>query len=163
MRALISAIILAFAIPMMTVRADRRDRTTRHHLTPISEESAGPDSLLSNCDTIIGPINQITFCGYEKTVNSTKETIFISNPTDSTIHKVSFTITYLDDGQRILHRRSLSQAVTIPPLETRRIDIPSWDRQKTYYYIKGPRPRKSATPYDISITPDTILIAPCTR
>jgi hypothetical protein len=48
----------------------------------------------------------------------------------------------------------------IPPHSTRRLDIPSWDKQKSYYYIKGKQPRTSATPYSITIHPDTLLLIP---
>jgi hypothetical protein len=48
----------------------------------------------------------------------------------------------------------------IPPHSTRRLDIPSWDKQKSYYYIKGKQPRTTATPYTITIHPDTLLLIP---
>lgn len=109
-------------------------------------------------DTVAAPIKFLSFCGYEKSLRSSKETLFISNNSDSTVTAVIFTISYIDTSARKIHTRKVRHNGEIPPRETRRIDIPSWDTQKTYYYLKGETPRKSATPYDITIDADSVLI-----
>lgn len=139
----------------LTMTADKVS-TTRHRLKVITTEIQ-PENMLS-CDTIANPTDVIRFCGYEKTLRSSRETIFIENLSDSVINKIKFTINYLDTSDRLIHSRSLWHDVEIPPFQARRIDIPSWDRQKTYYYKRGTMPRKSATPYDIKITADSLLI-----
>lgn len=135
--------------------------TTRKHLR------LNPSGLVTSPQdtsevSLISPIGKIRYCGYEKPLRATKETLFIENLTDSTINTVSFTIEYLDSSGRKIHQRQLKHTPRIPPRQTRRIDIPSWDTQKSYYYRRGDTPRKTATPYDIKITTDTLILTPCT-
>lgn len=147
--------------PFPRAHADRVV-TTRKHLKANQHILATPDPD-TTAVRLVNPTGKIRYCGYEKPLRSTKETIFIQNLTDSTICSVSFTIEYLDNSGRKIHQRKLRQDPMIPPRQTRRLDIPSWDTQKTYYYLRGDKPRKTATPYDIRITSDTIVIhPPCT-
>lgn len=129
--------------------------TTRKKLiiqpTPTIQESLAPT------DTITTPQTEVRFCGYEKALNASRETIFIQNLTDTTILAICLTIEYLDSSKRSIHKRSLRLQTDIPPHQTRRYDLKSWDTQKSYYYINGSKPRKTATPYDVTITPDTIF------
>lgn len=150
---------LAVLLSMSSTMTADRIVTTRKHLKADTGATAAP---ANPADTIIAPSGMIRFCGYEKRLRSTRETLFIENMSDSTIEAVCFTIEYLDSSGRQIHKRSVRRQTEIPPRQTRRHDIPSWDFQKSYYYIHGDRPRKSATPYDITITTDTIFIAPCT-
>lgn len=129
--------------------------TTRHKLIPVYQVDK---NTFVTSDTLLNTDNLLYICGYEKALRSSRETIFIHNPTDSVIDHISLTIQYLDTSGRMIHKRSLSHDVDIPPKETRRYDIPSWDTQKSYYYIQGDRPRKTATPYDVSIATDTIIL-----
>ena len=50
--------------------------------------------------------------------------------------------------QRMLHSRDYDIKCLIPSKQTRKIDIPTWDKQKTYYYYLGNKPKKIATPYN---------------
>lgn len=156
--------ISAFAAALTLSAATKADRvvTTRKKLKPIqtTEQPAAPAH--TKTDTLVSPVGAVRFCGYEKTLRANKETIFIENTTDSTISSITFTIEYLDIYKRQIHSRTVRQKTSIPPRETRRYDIRSWDTQKTYYYTNGDQPHKSATPYDIRITTDTILTQPCT-
>lgn len=155
-------IIQLLTILLLQTPAGMADRvvTTRKHLKVAPTTFVAPPS---NTDTIANPSGITRFCGYEKKLRASRETIFIENLSDSTIESISFTIDYLDTSGRQIHRRSLRKETDIPPHQTRRLDIQSWDTQKSYYYIHGEHPRKSATPYDITITTDTLLLAPCIR
>lgn len=101
----------------------------------------------------------LQFAGYDKTLRANRETLFITNGSQTAaVAGVFFTIEYLDTQGRQLHRRRVQRHVDLPPGETRRIDIPSWDRQCSFYYRRSTRPRTSAIPYDVRITPDTLLL-----
>ncbi|MDE6359927.1 MAG: FxLYD domain-containing protein [Muribaculaceae bacterium] len=154
---------LAIIATLLTLCPAAADRvvTTRKNLKPA--ETAPTPETSHTYDTLVSPTGAVRFCGYEKTIRASKETLFIENKTDSAISSISLTIEYIDNTGRQIHRRSLRQTTDIPPHQTRRYDIRSWDTQKTYYYKNGEQPRKSATPYDIRITTDTIFIQPCTR
>lgn len=149
-------IIVVLGLLVPTLYGERR-RTTRRNL------QVKPDAIessVSECwfepDSGLVPVR---FCGYEKKQNANKETLFVVNLSDSTFERLSFTITYLDTSNREIHKRSVMQTVELPPHETRRIDFRSWDTQKSYYYAGGPAPRRSATPYNITISLDSILIS----
>lgn len=156
--------ILPSLILTLTASVIHADKvvTTRKQLKTAKNTSASINRSYAQIDTLTGHTQAVRFCGYEKKLRSSKETIFIENLTDSTIIKTSFHIDYIDNQGRTIHSRShVLETVEIPPRQTRRFDIPSWDKQNSYYYIKGEHPRKSATPYDIIITTDTLFIQPC--
>lgn len=152
LRRMVAAAMVAAC--MLSVFADRV-RTTRGRLkvSTVAAESSRRGS------TRPAEKGEVAFYGYEKAANANRETLFIKNLTDSTVVRVCFTIDYSDTSSRQIHRRAASVDVEIPSGEVRRIDIPSWDSQKSYYYVKGPRPRKSATPYDVAVTADSIACA----
>jgi hypothetical protein len=181
--------LLPLLLATLTMTADRVN-TTRKHLTNKQLITATTAAPTTPTDTIVNPTTQITFYGYEKALSSNYETLFITNNTDSTITYLTFTITYLDTSSRAIHTRQITPTKSthsqskratatsgtatttsnanatnnanfiIPPHSTRRLDISSWDKQKSYYYIKGKQPRTSATPYSITIHPDTLLLIP---
>ena len=97
-------------------------------------------------DTVAATGTEVRFSGYEKTLRSTRETVI-------------FHITYFDAQGRQLHKVRKNLYAGIPPGETRRLDFPTWDRQFAFYYIRSPRPRVSAIPYNVSISPDTLIFA----
>jgi hypothetical protein len=156
----ISQKIILLAIAALTFSAMFADRvvTTRKNLKVNVATSANLSPADATADSLIAPTNAVRFCGYEKTLSATRETIFIENLTDSIIQQIAFTINYLDSSNRQIHSRKVKRDIKIPAQQTRRLDIPSWDTQKSYYYIHGKRPRKSATPYNISISADTLII-----
>lgn len=152
---LLTAILLLLLIPCIT--SARRINTLRKlpkaQRTEIASASAG-----ANADTVTSPdAARVRFYGYEKTLRATKETLFIGNNTDSLLSSITFSIRYLDAQHRQIHSRRITLSPSIPPQEIRRVDFPSWDTQKTYYFIDGPAPRKSATPYRVAIQADTII------
>lgn len=125
-------------------------------------------STLQNDSTNIGEWENISsinfthetirFSGYEKEVNSNKETFLITNKSPLPIIRIKFEIIYKDKSNRMLHSREITKECNIPSQETRKIDIPSWDSQHTYYYYLGNQPKKIATPYKVEIIPLSIWI-----
>lgn len=94
--------------------------------------------------------NLIRFYGFDKTVNSGSESFFIVNGTDSTVVRMRIEITYYDMQKRQLHQRTAEFDCEIPPHETRRKDIRTWDTQKAFYFHQSARPRRQATPFDVT-------------
>ena len=110
-------------------------------------------------DTVAATGTEVRFLGYEKTLRSTRETVFLTNLSGKELDRVIFHITYFDAQGRQLHKVRKNLYAGIPPGETRRLDFPTWDRQFAFYYIRSPRPRVSAIPYNVSISPDTLIFA----
>lgn len=145
---LISAALL---LGSSTILAERRV-TTRKKLHPSQPPTelpspwVAPDSL-RRC---------VEFYGYEKRGGASKETLFIKNLSDSALAGIQFTLSYFDNSGRLIHRRSVRQPITIPAGEIRRTDFRSWDTQHSYYYRHGVAPRNESTPYDVTISLDSI-------
>lgn len=94
--------------------------------------------------------SDIRLSGYDKPLNSRKESLFVSNRTEREITAVEIRITYKDMQQRMLHETEKLLRTDIPPGETRRVEFPSWDRQNSFYYYKGRQPRVgNVTPYRV--------------
>lgn len=120
------------------------------------------DSLLI-IDSSLGlneyPVTKIRFSGFDKEPNSSKESFLLSNFTSKYLTGYNVRIDYLDMQGRMLHSRTLIEKCNVPPGETRRFDIPSWDLQHTYYYYLGNKPKKVATPFNVKFIPITFWLS----
>ncbi len=148
-----------FVLALSLALAASPQRTTSRKLRP-AELPAADASVASPPDTLslAGDTVSARFYGYEKTLRASKETLFLLNATGQDASEVRFTIVYFDASGREIHRRRVTRRTGIPAGKTIRLDIPSWDTQKTYYFSGGPRPRISATPYTVKIIPDTLIL-----
>lgn len=147
-------IMLSALLLLPAAMADRKNSLTRR--LKLGEKSAPAPT--EPFDTVAATAADVRFSGYEKTLRSNRETMFVTNQTRRPIGALFFTITYFDTSGRLLHRASHRPHIAIPAGETRRLDLPSWDKQFTFYYIDSPRPRVAAIPYSVKITTDTILL-----
>ncbi len=102
-------------------------------------------------DTVFNPSGQqITLSGYDKPLNSSKETMLVTNNTDRTISSLRMEITYMDLSGRELHSATVDIDTSIPAGRTKKIVFPSWDTQLSFYYHLGKKPRTdNVTPYTI--------------
>lgn len=98
-------------------------------------------------------LRQITFTGFDKPQNSSTETFFITNNTDRTLTGVNLYIDYRMPDGRQLHKRFMRLTCDIPPGETRKTDIESWDRQRSFYFTGSTRGRNSGTPFTVTFDP----------
>ncbi|MDE6578040.1 MAG: hypothetical protein K2J82_06835 [Muribaculaceae bacterium] len=102
----------------------------------------------------------ITFAGYDKQVSSRRESFHIVNSSSFTLRKALLKINYLDMQGRMLHSRTATVNCYIPAGETRKVDIPTWDTQFTFYYYLSNEPRRVATPYKVELRPIAFWIEP---
>lgn len=103
-------------------------------------------------------LNQIVVTGYDKPTSSETESFFVTNKTDCTLASVNLTIEYLTCDSIPMHKRPLFLHCDIPAGETRKIDVKSWDRQKSFHYEKSRESRRGSTPYIVIITPDSCYL-----
>lgn len=97
-------------------------------------------------------IEQAQITGFDKRAEATVESFFVTNTTDRRLVGLDFTLTYLTLEGKQLHSRHVEIDCDIPPGETRKFDIRSFDRQKSFYYHKSQAPvRRRATPFRISV------------
>lgn len=117
------------------------------------------DSLPSSEDSeITSTLKKVSFVGFDKELNSNWESFMIVNPTEYELTGFEIKVEYLDMKGRMFHGRIIKETCDIPPGETRRIDIKTWDTQHTYYYYLGNEPKKVATPFKVKFYPIALWI-----
>lgn len=131
---------------------DARTRTTRKNLQSVeipvmtldSTDGLLPDSLID-----IDP-NAVTLKGYAKRASDSKESFFITNNTGHRMSAVRLLLRYTTMQGEMLTQRAVTVPVSLKPGETRLVSIKSFDVQRLFYYYAGPKPRKSATPFQVA-------------
>ncbi len=133
----------------------RRIRTGPSRV-PRSTQTATDTATAVNADTILAPDpDAVRLSGFDKTLRSPSESFFVTNslPDSSTIIRLTVTFDYFDMQGRQLHSADHTIPCRIPPRATRRLSVPSWDSQHTFYYHRSPAPRRSsATPFTVRST-----------
>lgn len=132
--------------------------STRRNLTPAAAQVSAP---VYATDTIVAPApHTVDINGYDKPLRSRRETFFVTNNSASPIAALAVTVTYFDSARRQLHSRKAHLPLNVPAGETRQAAIKSWDAQQTFYYIHSAVPARStqATPYDVTISVDTLFV-----
>lgn len=98
-------------------------------------------------------LSQVAFSGYDKPQQSNSETFFITNNTDRRMSGISLYIEYRTEDNRQLHKRFFKLTCDIPAGETRMAEVESWDKQRSFYYIKSNASKKGGTPYVVIFDP----------
>ena len=150
--------IIAIAIVSATaICAARRVKTSRGRMIPQAEAAQGCRGA-----TLHTPEAAVTITGYDKPLRSMRETFFVVNNTGRRLTAVKVTLTYHDMQGHQLHVSSHEIACDIPGGETRNASVPSWDRQRSFYYhLNRPwRPRTTATAFTVSATVDYAVCLP---
>ncbi|MDE5797235.1 MAG: hypothetical protein K2H75_08985 [Muribaculaceae bacterium] len=138
-------------------------RKLKLHLRPPAEAnspvSAGQievtaDSVASAPYTL----GMITFSGYDKEPQANVESFFITNNTDRVLKSLTLVIYYRTLDGRPLHSRRVTVEPDTSPGTTVRVNIKTWDRQHTFYYHRGNRPRKKATPYEVAFHVESFIL-----
>ena len=134
---------------------DATDIICNHDSTGIMIADASTVQIVhfNESDSLLFNPADISFAGYDKEASSSIESFLIINDSPVTLTGTTVRIIYKDMKQRMLHSRDYDIKCLIPSKQTRKIDIPTWDKQKTYYYYLGNKPKKIATPYNVSIVP----------
>lgn len=126
--------------------AQSRQRTTRYRI--VAERTNDP--LPADTSVVTDSVAYLTLSGYDKPLRASHETLFISNATGRDVRSVCLDVVYEDMQGRQLHRRRCDVSVEVPAGETRQIVMPSWDKQRSFYYHGSTRPTRSvATPYEV--------------
>lgn len=132
--------------------------------TASARRSHSAASGIAPFDTIFSPAaDSVAAAGFEKTLRSTSESIFITNASARDIVSLSLSITYTDMQGRMLHKATHAVAPPegIPAGQTRMVSFPSFDRQSLFYYHLSPLPKRAvrATPFKVKVTVNYITHA----
>lgn len=165
-------ILIALFTPFETIKAKKikqslkikKEKTDKSKIdkedNSVKTINIGDSTLILSTDGFIKAFfpEQVSFAGYEKEANSTLESFIVVNKSSATITGFTVEIAYQDMQGRMLHRRKVELVCEIPENQSRKFDIKSWDKQRTYYYYRGNSPRKTATPYKVEFIPVSFQI-----
>ena len=148
------ALLVLIAISTTDASSQRR-RTTASRLKELPTKVLGPGASL---DTIACNPGDLTFSGYDKRLWSSRESMFVTNHTSSTIVEIVFHIEYFDmQGRRLHSQRCTSEVGILTPGNTVYFTIPTWDKQRSFYFHGSQKPRVSGVPYSVKIDADSII------
>ncbi len=160
-RTCIPLILICVAALLSCVPQASAQRTTRRALKPVHRVEAPAEAV---ADTLFAPSDSlVSLSGYDKPLRSRKESFFVSNHSQHALSALNLTIDYFDTSERRMHSRTLTIDVDIPAGDTRKVDIPSWDTQLTFYY-RDSAPARLTTrcyPYSVASRINFILCSPC--
>lgn len=91
----------------------------------------------------------ITFMAYDKRAGAEKETFFLDNGSPENLNAVEIEISYYSTRGKLIHKRTVEVNQYFPAKETRKVDIKSWDAQKSYHYVNSVPSPKGSTPYTV--------------
>ena len=143
-----AGIILICAALCAGVSAQKLTRRTA------ARQAAVPREAVTGADTVRGAaLDSVVVAGFDKPLRSTRESMFVTNGTASAISGLGIEITYRDGRGRMLHRASHAISADIPAGQTRRIEVPSFDRGGAFRYrlSEPPRGARQATPFDVTV------------
>lgn len=91
----------------------------------------------------------LTFMAYDKRAGADKETFFIDNGSQENLSELEIEITYYNTAGKEIHKRTVEISQAFPAKETRKVDVKSWDTQKSYHYVNSVPSSKGSTPYTV--------------
>lgn len=94
--------------------------------------------------------DKLTFMAYDKKTSASKETFFVDNGSDTALTALEIEISYYNLKNKPIHRRKLTIEQLFPSKETRKVDISSWDSQKSFHYVNSVPSPKGSTPYTVT-------------
>lgn len=151
-----TTLLLLLLSAALTARPDNTLRGKLKVDPRIATATPKTDTLATTLrfDTL-APIDRtdVRLSGYDKPLNSRKESLFVSNRLDRDITALKIRLVYKDTAGRTLHETEREIRADIPAGATRLVQFPSWDKQNSFFYVKGRRPRiANVTPFDVTCT-----------
>lgn len=124
-------------------------RTMRPKLRPdpAAAVTAKGDSTIAASDS------SFTLFGYEKTLRSLREAVFVTNRTGAPVTSITLRAVYtMVDGSEV-HSRVVTIPARLEAGQTMQVTFPAWDRQQVWHYrLSVPSSRAAqATPFDVAL------------
>lgn len=142
---------------VVSVNIEAQDIEPADTIGEMTEGSFMVASFCENCNNGYR-LDQVVFSGFDKTLRSSKESFFIINNTDRTLTGVTLYIDYRTPDGRQLTKRFLKLTCAIPPGETRKADIPTFDTQHSFYYADSERPKRGGNPFTVTFDPVALYL-----
>ncbi|MDE6309151.1 MAG: hypothetical protein K2L93_06355 [Muribaculaceae bacterium] len=150
-------LLVAVAVLAVPLMGKRPVTLPARSLKPRAEYEVNQTSANAMMHVAAQP-GDFDIAGYDKPLKSRRETMLVTNLTDHDVDSLYITIDYRDLKGRQLHQRSLWAKGEIPVGETRLIEVRAWDVQGSYVYRYSAKPRSLHTPYDVTVTIDSVAV-----
>lgn len=144
--------ICALALICMVALNTNAKKITTRLKAPIETESV----FANRCKTYPHHASEfekvsdhLAFMAYDKKASASKETFFVDNGSDFDLKSLDLEISYYNESGKLIHKRTVEIEEEFPHKETRKVDISSWDTQKSYHYINSVPSTKGSTPYTV--------------
>ena len=164
---LLPAAVIVTMTAVFAIYPDISAKKIKTRLKPETEDSdmqmvKGTFMVANDCETCNSgySFSQFVYTGFDKPQSSATESFFLSNHTDCILEEAAIYIEYLTQDSIQLHKRFVKFQCHIPAGETRRVDIRTWDKQRSFYYEKSTPGRRGGTPFIIRITPIAYYLRP---
>lgn len=147
----ITALLFSTACFVSTEPSEAKKVSTRFTAPTLEKNEAGYKlKTYPHHETEFERVSEhLTFMAYDKKAGSDKETFFVDNGSRTGLTSLEVEISYFNSEGKLIHKREVEINQLFPPKETRKVDISSWDRQKSYHYINSVPSTKGSTPYTV--------------
>lgn len=144
----LTALIMASPTAIMARRAltPRTDAVATLNDSTACGDTANVSHILPAFDE-----NAVTMRGFNKRVADNYETFFVQNNTQLHITAITVTMRYTSTDGTLLHERTIGIPCDVMPGTSRQVSVDSFDSQHMFYYYLSGKPRKSATPFNVSV------------
>lgn len=132
--------------------ARTRTRTTQANLRTASI-IVDPIPVVAPTDSaLVAAVDQraVTLRGFNKRTSDAKESFLVTNNTEHRMSGLRITLRYTTMDGAMIHERMVSIPIMLNPGETQLATVKTFDTQHLFYYYAGPKPRKSATPFQVA-------------
>jgi hypothetical protein len=144
--------LLIFSIILVASAAFAIDTT---HRTLVAKSApvaltVSPDSVTVPCSPLQFIDGAVTIKGFDKRASDSRETFFLTNHTSLRISRIVLSFRYSDMKGHVIHEREVAVDCDLPSGATRQATVKTFDVHHIFYYYLSGKPRKSATPFQVS-------------
>lgn len=146
--------IAIVALLMLTapVATQINSKKVSTRVTPPKGYSPNPKNLRTypyNKSEFETVTEKLAFLAYDKKAGAGSETFFVDNGSKVTLNAIELEISYFTTSDKLIHKRTVELSQNFPANETRKVDIKSWDTQRSFHYINSVPSTKGSTPYTV--------------
>jgi len=149
-------LLLAAVMALSQSAEARKQSTSQGRLHPRPTATTRQADAYETVDSLPG----LSLYGYDKPLSASSESFYAVNRSDADVGLITVEFSYFDMSGRLLHKAEHTIRCLLPASETRKLSVPTWDRQHSLYYHKSTVPRRSATPYTVAYTIKAVGILP---
>lgn len=140
-----TAALILYILFCLVLQAQKTTRRPARHVPRTT--AARPDSLGAPWT------DSVSVSGFDKKLRSAREQMFVTNSSSRDFSAIRLRISYYDSKGRLLHVADRYVRAELPARGTRLVEIPSFDRNSSFYYYLSRPPRAAGQEFRVTIDP----------